>query len=205
MTTRFDILGIGNAIVDVVAQRRRHVPVAPRHAQGLDDADRRRCGRCPVCRDAAGPGEQRRIGGEHLRGRCGAGRARRLSRQGGERPAGHRVPPRHDRDRRALPLDAAVRRRVHRALPDRGDAGRAAHDAHLSRRLRQLRRGGRHRCTRCRCRGDLPRGLSVRPAGGAARVPPCRGRGARGRAAGRVVVVRRVLRRPPPRGVPASW
>ena len=38
-----------------------------------------------------------------------------------------------------FPSTAAVRRRAHRALPDRGDAGRAAHDAHLSRRLRQLR------------------------------------------------------------------
>ena len=46
---------------------------------------------------------------------------------------------RHDmtRDRRALPLGAAVRRRADRAVPDRGHAGRAAHDEHLSRRLRR--------------------------------------------------------------------
>ncbi len=75
--------------------RRRHVPVAPRHAQGRDDADRRRRGGGALRRHAARPGEQRRFGGQYLRRGGGAGRARRLSRQGGGRPAGRRVPPRH--------------------------------------------------------------------------------------------------------------
>ena len=56
-----------------------------------------------------------------------------------------------------------------------------------------------------RCRGDLSGGLPVRPAGGAACVPPRRGRRACGRAAGGAVIVRCVLRRSPPRGVPANW
>ena len=50
----------------------------------------------------------------------------------------------------------------------------------------------------------LSGGLPVRPAGGAGRVPPRRRRGARGGAAGGAVAVGRVLRRPPPRRVPRA-
>ena len=116
---------------------RRDVPLPPRHAQRLDDADRRRCRAVALRSDAAGTGEQRRLRSQHLR-RCGsAGSACRLSRQGGERPVGHRIPPRHDGHRRAFPVVAAVRWSANGTLPDPGDPRWAAHHAHLSWRMRQ--------------------------------------------------------------------
>ena len=55
---------------------------------------------------------------------------------------GDGLSPRHHRDRHPLRHAAGDERAGHRALPDPGDAGRAAHDGHLSRRLRRARAGG---------------------------------------------------------------
>ena len=115
---------------------------------------------------------------------------------------GRGVPPRHRRRRGALPDPAARWRRPHRALPDRGDAGRPAHHEHLSsapaspsaptRSTRRWRRVG----------GHLSRGLSVRSAGRPGRLPPRRRGRPRGRAAGGAVAVGRLLRRSPPGRLP---
>ena len=132
----YDILGIGNAIVDVVAAAEDQF--LSRHdmhkgAMALVDAT---AGRPDLPAMPPGAGEQRRVGREHLRCRVGAGRARGLYRQGCRRPVGACVPPRHQRGRGAFPHRTAGRRRPHRALPDSGDAGRAADDEHVPRRLR---------------------------------------------------------------------
>ena len=81
-TARFDILGIGNAIVDVVATAEDRF---------LSKHDMRKGGMALIGPDQAealyaamppGQREQRRVGRQHLRHRRRARRPRRLSRQG---------------------------------------------------------------------------------------------------------------------------
>ncbi len=113
---RFDILGIGNAIVDVVA--RADDAFLSKHdmrkgGMTLIDAD---TAASVVRGDAAGAGEQRRIGCEYLRGGGGAGEPGGVSGQSGGRPAGRGVPPRYRRGRSAFSIGAAgVRARRPRA------------------------------------------------------------------------------------------
>ena len=130
--------------------RRRHLPRRrrlPRPArpgdQGQHDADRRGARRDALRRDGAGHRGLRRLVRQHHGGRRLVRRQGRLYRQGARRPAGRGVRPRPQGDRRV------VRRRRRtpardRALPDPGDARRAAHHEHLSRRLHRPR-PGRHR------------------------------------------------------------
>ena len=93
---------------------------------------------------------------------------------------GARVPPRHQRRRRAFPNRAVVGRRAHRALPDPGHAGRPAHDEHVPGRLCHPERGRRRSGLGRRLRRHLPGRLSVRSARRPGRVPqgrrrcPCR-------------------------------
>ena len=105
---------------------------------------------------------------------------------------------RHDiaADRRAFPDPAADRRRADRALPDPGDAGRAADHEHLSRRLRGVRAGARWMtpCRRLRRAATSRASCSTRRRRRQAfRAAPRRR--ARGRPPGGAVAVRPVLRR----------
>ena len=81
--TRFDITGIGNAIVDLLLQTddgflRRHD--MPKGAMTLIDADTA----TRLTAEMAGRADGvRRVGGQYLRGGGGVGRARGVSGQGG--------------------------------------------------------------------------------------------------------------------------
>ena len=129
---QYDVLGIGNAIVDVIARTEDDFLVTARHEQGRDGADRRAARRGDLCLDGAGDANLRRIGRQHDRGRRELRRARGLRRQGEGRHARQGVQPRHPRDRRRLHDAAGGRRSLDRALLRAGDAGRRAHHEHLS-------------------------------------------------------------------------
>ena len=139
----YDILGIGNAIVDVVTAT---------DDQFLSRHDMHKGAMALVDTDAADaiyaampPGQE--SSGGSAANTCAVaaalGAQGRLYRQGRRRPAWRSVPPRHQRRRRPLPHRAAGRRRAHRPLPDPGHARRPAHDEHLPRRLRVTGRRGR--------------------------------------------------------------
>ena len=79
----------------------------------------------------------------------------------------------HDIRAAGVAFEAAAggRRAGHRPLPDLRHAGRAAHHADLSRRLRRSRAGGGRGGPRGARRGHLFRGLSLRQAGGQGGLP----------------------------------
>ena len=157
-----DVVGIGNALVDVLSHARRRVPGASPTGEGRHAA-RRRGARGPALRgDGTLRGGLGRLRRQHDRGRGlvrgprplrGQGAQRRPRRRLRERPAPHR----------GRLHDAAGRQRAsHGALPDRGHAGRAAHDEHLPRRLRAHRTGRRGRAPRRPGPHPLSRGLPLR-------------------------------------------
>ena len=131
---KFDVLGIGNAIVDVIARAEDDFLVAAEDAQGRHGADRRGARRGDLRRDGAGGGDFRRLGGQHHRRRRGLRRARGVRRQGQGRRARPRLRPRHPRRGRGLRHAAGRRRSLDRALLRDRDARRRAHHEHLSRR-----------------------------------------------------------------------
>ena len=131
---RLDVLCIGNAIVDVIANADDDFLAARGPGQGLDAADRRRGGRAALCAHGPGAPGQRRIGGEHGGGRRGARRPRRLHRPGRGRPARRILSPRPHRRRGRVHHPGRRRRRADRALPDPRHARRPADDEHLPRR-----------------------------------------------------------------------
>ena len=205
MTTRFDILGIGNAIVDVVASA--DDTFLSRHdmrkgSMTLIDADA-----ADALYAAMPPGQESSGGSAANTCAVAAALGSRVAYLGKVADDQLGTVFRHDMTAIGVhfPSTPLHRRRLHRALPDRGHTGRTAHDAHLSRRLRQLRRDRCGRDPGGGCGRDLPRGLPVRSARRAARVPSRRGCRACGRTAGCAVPVGRVLRRSPPRGVPRIW
>ena len=81
-SARYDVLGIGNAIVDVIARTEEDFLLKQGMRKGtmalIDEA------RAEAIYDAMGPGggNVRRLGGQHHRGSCLARRARRIHRQG---------------------------------------------------------------------------------------------------------------------------
>ena len=145
-----------------------------------------------------------RVGGQHGGRRRVVRRPGRLHRPGARRRARDGLRPRPQVARRHLHVAAGRRRTVHRPLHDHRHERRAADDEHLPRCVVDaLPRPPRPRPDRG-VGGDLPRGVPVRPARGQGRLPGG-GRGrARRRPEGRAQPVRQLLRRPPPRRLPAA-
>ena len=133
-STRFDVLGIGNAIVDVHRAHRRRFPRQAEHAQGRHGADRR--GARGGIYDAMGPAVEMSGGSaaNTIVGVASLGGPRGLRRQGQGRRARPRVRARHPRRGRRLRNAARLGRSIDRALLRAGHAGRRAHHEHLSRR-----------------------------------------------------------------------
>ena len=134
MSLQFDVLGIGNAIVDVIARTEDDFLVKHgmnKGAMALIDEPR-----AEAIYASMGPAIEifGRLGRQHDRGRRELRRARGLRRQGQGRRARQGVHARHPRDRRRLHDAARVRRTLDRALLRAGDAGRRAHHEHVSRR-----------------------------------------------------------------------
>ena len=151
-SARFDVLGIGNAIVDVIARTEEDFLLKQGMHKGtmalIDEA------RAQAIYDAMGPAIEMSGGSaaNTIVGLASLGFALSLHRQGQRR----RARPRFRHDIRAAGVayrDAAGRRRpVDRALLRAGDAGRRAHHEYLSRRRagsapgRHRRRHGRRQC-----------------------------------------------------------
>ena len=64
-SAKYDVLGIGNAIFDVLVQTDEGFLGRARHDQGRHGADRRGAGRCDLPGHGAGDGDVRRLGGQH--------------------------------------------------------------------------------------------------------------------------------------------
>ena len=77
--TQYDVLGIGNAIVDVIARTEDDFLVKHGMNKGSDGADRRAARRGDLRLDGAVDADFRRLGGEHHRGRRELRRARARS------------------------------------------------------------------------------------------------------------------------------
>ena len=201
---RYDVLGIGNAIVDVIARAEDDFLVAQGMHKGtmalIDEAR----AQSDLRGDGAGGGKFGRLGRQHHRRRRQLRRARGLRRQGQGRRARPHLRPRHPRRRRRLRHAAGVGRSVDRALLHHGDAGRRAHHEHLSRRRAGPASGRHRRGAGGERRGHLSRRLSVGSAAGQGSLRQGRGDRARGRPPRRAHVVGCVLRRPLSRGISRS-
>ncbi len=138
---RYDVLGIGNAIVDVLARTGRRFPGAPGHAQGrdalIDEPPRRSDSMRRWVRRSRHPAARR---GNTIAASPRSAAAR-LHRQGHRRRARQGLRPRHPRRRRHV-RRTPLQRTGHPTARcyDPGDAGRRAHDEHLSRRRQNARR-----------------------------------------------------------------
>ena len=132
---RLDVLCIGNAIVDVIADADRRFLERRGAGQGLDAADRRGGGRAALRAHGPGARSQRRIGGQHRR---------RASRRSAGAPASSARSRRdqlgefYRHDLTAAGVEFITprgrRRRADRALDDPGHARRPPDDEHLPRR-----------------------------------------------------------------------
>ena len=201
---KYDVLGIGNAIVDVIARAEDDFLVQQKmHKGGMALIDEPRA-QSIYPGDGAGGGEIRRLGRQHHRRRGRLRRARGVRRQGQGRQARPSVCQRHPQSRRRLRHAARQGRSRDRVLLRDGDAGRRAHHEHLS------RRGAESLSRRRRCRRDrgvglhLSRRLSLGSAARQGGVPQGRHDRARGRAQGGADLVGCVLRRPLSRRVRRS-
>ena len=202
--TRYDVLGIGNAIVDVIANTEDDFLLAQGMHKGgmaLIDEPRARAiyeAMGPAIRASGGSAANTIVGVASLGARAAfVGKVK-------EDQLGRVFI--HDIRAAGVAFDTEpdARRAVDRTLLHHGDAGRRAHHEHLSRRragpqTRRHRRGGdlirrRH----------LSRGLSVGPAAGQGGLRQGGGDRAQGRPPGGADVVGRVLRRPLPRRVSRS-
>ena len=142
----FDVLGIGNAIVDVISRADEAFLAKHELIKGsmmlIDEA------RAETLYAAMGPGIE--VSG----GSCGntmagvasfGGKGAYIGKVRNDQ-LGRRVRPRPQGDRRVVRHPARDRGARDGALPDPGDARRAAHHEHLSRRLHRPRpRRHRHR------------------------------------------------------------
>ncbi len=205
---RLDVVGIGNALVDVLSHESDDFVTKHDLSRGAMTLDRHRPRRVAV--RGHGPGT-RGVGGlgRELDGRCRVVRRHRgIRRPGQRRPARRGLRPRHPRcggrvhDRARG--GAVGRRRAHRPLPDHRDARRAAHAQHVPRRIRPARSGGSRPRAHRSGAGAVPRGLPVGRAGSQGRIPRGGTSRARRREPRRVHAVGRLLRRPPPRRVPRA-
>ena len=132
--TRLDVLCIGNAIVDVIANASDDFLTREGLAKGsmrLIDAEEAE--RLYARHGTGAPGE-RRVRGQHGGGRRGARRARRLHRPGRAGRARRLLSPRPDERWRGVHHAGRGRRRAHGTIDDPRDARRAPDDEHLPRR-----------------------------------------------------------------------
>ena len=171
---KYDVLGIGNAIFDVLVQTDEGFLARHGMTKGgmalIDEA------RAAAIYKDMGPATEMSggSGGQHHRRPCQFRRPRGLHRQGQERPDRRSLHPRHPRRRRRLRDQGGGKRPRHRLLLHPGDAGRRAHHEHLSRRgagpdargyRRSADRGLPHRLSRRLSLGSrrTPRKPSSRP------------------------------------------
>ena len=201
----YDILGIGNAIVDVVAQAED--AFLSRHdmhkgAMQLIDA-----ATADALYAAMPPGLESSGGSVANSCAVAAALGARVAYIGKVADDQLGEVFRHDitRGGRALPDRAAGRRRTHGALPDPGDSGRPAHDEHLPGRLRDAGAADVQSQLVAAAKVTYLEGYLFDPPAAQAAFYKAGGGGARRRAAGRAVAVGCVLRQPPPRGVPRRW
>ena len=191
-----DVAGIGNAIVDVIAHADESFLASEGFAKGsmtLIDAARAdalyaKIG--PAIESSGGSAGNTMAGIASLGGK-GAyiGKVR-------DDLLGAGFPSRHHRDRHPFRDAAGERGAGHGALPGAGDRGWAAHDGHLSRRLRRSRSRGYRPGDRRGGADHLSRGLSVRPAARQGSLSQGRAGRPPGRPPGGAEPVRPVLRRP---------
>ena len=141
----YDVLGIGNAIVDILARTDDAFLTRQGMAKGsMSLIDEAPC-RCDLQGDGAGGGNFRRLGGQYDRRCRRLRRARRVCRQGEERSARRRLQPRHPRGEGRLRNQVRHRRSGDGLQLHPGDAGWRAHHEHLSRRCAESS-SRRHRC-----------------------------------------------------------
>ena len=162
--SQYDVLCIGNAIVDIIAQCDDKFLVENGIIKGAMNLDRHRARGSALQPHGAGDRGFRRLrrqhGGRHRQFR----RPRRLLRQGLGRSARAGSSATTSTRRASPSTPSRSRRPADGALHDLRHAGRRALDEHLSRRLRRARpRGCRGRQGGWR-EGHLFRGLSVGPA-----------------------------------------
>ena len=163
-TATLDVVGIGNAIVDVIAHADETFLATHGLAKGamtLIDA-----ARADALYAVMGPGVEMSGGsaGNTMAGIASLGGTGAYIGKVRNDQLGQVF--RHDITASGVRFTTtpATRRAGHRALPHPGDARCAAHHEHLPRRLRRARPGrDRPRADR-RGAGDLSRGLSLRPA-----------------------------------------
>ena len=169
-STKYDVLGIGNAIFDVLVQTDEALSRQTRHDQGRHGADRRGARAGDLRRHGAGHGNVGRLGRQHHRRHRQFWRPHSLCRKSPRRPDRPSLYPRHPRRRRRLRNNTRGRRPRHRLLLHPGDAGRRAHHEHISRRRagseagrhrRRADRGLRHRLSRRLSLGSRKRQGSV--------------------------------------------
>ncbi len=134
-----DLVGIGNAIVDVIAHADDRFLTSEGLAKGAMTLIDQARGEALYARMGAGTESLGRLGGQHDRGLRLVRRQGRLHRQGARRPARPGLPPRYRIARRRLPDSGRGRRAVDRALPHHGHARRPAHHGDLSRHLDRAR------------------------------------------------------------------
>ena len=169
-STKYDVLGIGNAIFDVLVQTDEAFLAKHGMSKGgmalIDEA------RALAIYGDMGPATEM-SGGSAANTIVGARqfwRPHSLCRQSPRRPDRPSLYPRHPRRRRRLRDHARGRRPRHRLLLHPGDAGRRAHHEHISRRRagseagrhrRRADRGLRHRLSRRLSLGSRKRQGSV--------------------------------------------
>ncbi len=128
----YDVLGIGNAIVDILARTDEAFLGAQGMAKGsmslIDEA------RAAAIYKAMGPAVEISGGSaaNTIVGRRRFRRARRICRQGQEGSAGRRLQPRHPRGEGDVRNQGGERWSGHRLQLHPGDAGRRADHEHLS-------------------------------------------------------------------------
>ena len=159
---RYDVLGIGNAIVDVIARTEDDFLVANGMNKGgmalIDEA------RAEKIYQAMGAAVES-SGGSAANTDCRGGKFRMpcgICRQGQERRTRQHLRPRHPFRPRVLYNTAGERRPLDRALLHHGDAGRRAHDEYISWRRAGSQTRRYRRDHGCRRLGGLSRGLFVR-------------------------------------------
>ena len=145
-----DVVGLGNAIVDVIAHADDVFFGAGEHGQRRDDADRIRSRRSALCPHGSGHGDLRRLGRQHHGRRRLVRRAGRIHRQG---PATISSATIFAHDIRAAGVtfrtSPATDGSSDRPLPDLRHPRCAADDEHLSRRIGRAGAGGRRRGPGC--------------------------------------------------------
>ena len=199
---RFDVLGIGNAIVDVIARADDDFLVAQgMHKGGMALIDEKRAKAIyqamgPATESSGGSAANTIVGVASFGGRAafiGKVKDDELGRAFGHDIRAARVTF-DTKPASAGPLD--------RALLHHGDAGRRAHHEHFSRRGAGFEAGRHRRRNNRQRRGGLSRGLFVGSAAGQGSFRESGGDRAQGAAPGRAHFVGCILRRPLSRRVP---